>query len=152
MIFPASSRPPGPTAITSPSEGFSLAVSGIMISACGLILGVDARNYHMVVKRPKLHINLPKRLFIELSDEKRSPRSQDECRPFLLIGVLLALVKCDCQVVGGGSGAMLLTPWIQTNINSRGCHNRAAIKKSDFKDLEILVTTQIFRSRLRDTA
>jgi hypothetical protein len=39
-----------------------------------------------------------------------TPGSQDECGPFLLIGVLLALVKCDCQVVGGGSGVMLLTP------------------------------------------
>src|SRR5262249_32030865 len=31
MILPASSRPPGPTAMTSPCDGFSLAVSGMMI-------------------------------------------------------------------------------------------------------------------------
>ena len=64
---------------------------------------------------------------------KRSPRSQDKVVPLLLVGVLLALVKCDCQVVAGGSGLMLLTPWIQTNINLRGCHNRAAMKNLDFK-------------------
>jgi len=79
---------------------------------------------------------------------KRSPRSQDECGPYLLIGVLLALVKCDCQVVVGGSGLMLLTPWIQTNINLRGCHNRAAMKNLDLKDLEILVTTQDFQKQV----
>ena len=83
-----------------------------------------------------------------MSDEKRSPRSQDECGPFLLIGVLLALVKCDCQVVVGGSGVMLLTPWIQTNINFQGCHNRAAMKNLDLKDLEILVTTQEFQKQV----
>jgi hypothetical protein len=33
-------------------------------SACGLIVGVDARNHDAVVKRPKLHINLPKFLFL----------------------------------------------------------------------------------------
>src|SRR6266853_5671062 len=33
-------------------------------SACGLILGVDARNHHAVVKRPKLHICSPKLLFL----------------------------------------------------------------------------------------
>src|SRR5260370_1412493 len=33
-------------------------------SACGLILGVDARNHDAVVKRPKLHICSPKRLFL----------------------------------------------------------------------------------------
>jgi hypothetical protein len=66
----------------------------------------------------------------------------------LLIGVLLALVKCDCQVVVGGAGLMLLTPWIQTNINLRGCHNRAAMKNLDFKDLEILVTTQDFQKQV----
>src|SRR4051812_30122600 len=31
MSLPASSRPPGPTATTSPCEGFSLAVSGMMM-------------------------------------------------------------------------------------------------------------------------
>ena len=31
MSLPASSRPPGPTAMTSPWEGFSLAVSGMMM-------------------------------------------------------------------------------------------------------------------------
>ncbi len=31
MSLPASSRPPGPTATTSPSCGFSLAVSGMMM-------------------------------------------------------------------------------------------------------------------------
>ena len=30
MSLPASSRPPGPTAMTSPCDGFSLAVSGMM--------------------------------------------------------------------------------------------------------------------------
>jgi hypothetical protein len=76
---------------------------------------------------------------------KGPPRSQDECGVFLLIGVLLALVKYDCQVGGGDSGVMLLRPWIQTNINFRGCHNRATMKNSDPKDLEILVTTQDFQ-------
>src|SRR6266478_601942 len=33
-------------------------------SACGLILGVDARNHDAVVKRPKLHIGSPKCLFL----------------------------------------------------------------------------------------
>jgi hypothetical protein len=68
----------------------------------------------------------------------------------LLIGVLLALVKYDCQVVVGDSGVMLLRPWIQTNINFRGCHNRAAMKNSDLKDLEILVTTQDFQPLIQD--
>src|ERR1700729_977675 len=64
-------------------------------SACGLILGVDARNYNAVVKRPKLHINLRKRLFmLNCLTRRGPPRSQDECGPLLLIGVLLALVKC----------------------------------------------------------
>jgi hypothetical protein len=70
----------------------------------------------------------------------------------LLVGVLLALVKCDCQVVGGDSGVMLLTPWIQTNINFPDCHNRAAMKNMDLKDLEILVTTQDFQKQLEGTA
>ena len=38
------------------------------------------------------------------------PRSQDECGPFFLIGVLLALFKRDCQFVIGNSAVMLLTP------------------------------------------
>ena len=29
---------------------------------------------------------------------------------FFLIGVLLALVKCDCQVAADDAGVMLLTP------------------------------------------
>jgi hypothetical protein len=62
----------------------------------------------------------------------------------LLIGVLLALVKCDCQAAVSDSGAMPLMPWIQTNIV---CHNRAAMKNLDLKDLEIRVTRKIFRSR-----
>src|ERR1700693_4436293 len=33
-------------------------------SACGLVLGVDARNHDAVVKRPKLHIGSPKCLFL----------------------------------------------------------------------------------------
>jgi uncharacterized protein Usg len=83
-----------------------------------------------------------------LSEEKRSPRSQDERGPLLLTGVLLALVKYDCQPVVGDSGVMLLTPWIQTNINFRGRHNRAAIKNLDLKDLEILATTQDFQKQV----
>src|SRR5258708_17883371 len=35
MSLPASSRPPGPTAVISPWEGFSLAVSGMMIPPAG---------------------------------------------------------------------------------------------------------------------
>jgi hypothetical protein len=74
------------------------------------------------------------------------PRSQDECGVFLLIGVLLALVKYDCQVVGGDSGVMLLRPWIQTNINFRGCHNRAAMKNSDLttQDFQPLIHYRFF--------
>ena len=41
---------------------------------------------------------------------KRSSRSQDECGPFFLIGVLLALFKRDCQFVINNSAVMLLTP------------------------------------------
>jgi uncharacterized protein Usg len=66
----------------------------------------------------------------------------------VLVGVLLALVKCDCQLVVGDSGLMLLTSWIQTNINFRGSHNRGAIKYSDLKDLEILLTTQDFQKQV----
>src|SRR5580692_4723955 len=64
MIFPASSRPPGPTVITSPSEGFFFGCIRNDDSTCGLILGVDARNHDAVVKRPKLHINPPKYLLL----------------------------------------------------------------------------------------
>jgi hypothetical protein len=63
----------------------------------------------------------------------------------LLIGVLLALVKCDCQAVVSDSGAMPLMPWIQTNIV---CHNRAAMKNLDLKDLEIRLTTQDFQKQV----
>jgi hypothetical protein len=73
-------------------------------------------------------------------------------RPLLLVGVLLALVKCDCQLVGGDSGVMLLTPWIHANINFRGRHNRAAIKNLDPKDLEIVVTRQDFQKQVENTA
>ena len=60
---------------------------------------------------------------------RRGPRGRKtNAVPSSLIGVLLALVKCDCQVVVGGSDVMLLTPWIQTNIHLRGCHSRAAMK------------------------
>jgi hypothetical protein len=37
ISLPLSSRPPGPTAITSPWEGFSLVVSGMMISPASSI-------------------------------------------------------------------------------------------------------------------
>jgi hypothetical protein len=46
---------------------------------------------------------------LNLSDEKRSTAVADGCGPFL-IGVHLALVKSDCQVVGGDSGVRPLTP------------------------------------------
>src|SRR5438552_8986187 len=36
ISLPASSRPPGPTAMTSPCEGFSLAVSGMMMPPADL--------------------------------------------------------------------------------------------------------------------
>ena len=59
MIFPASSRPPGPTDHLSLRR---LLFSGIWNddSACGLIVSVDARNHDPVVKRPKLHMHPPK--------------------------------------------------------------------------------------------
>jgi len=47
---------------------------------------------------------------LSLLTKKSPPRSQDECGPFFLIGVLLALVKCDCQIVVSETGLMLLTP------------------------------------------
>ena len=36
----------------------------MMIPPAVLSVGVDARNYDAVVKRPKLHINLPKSLLV----------------------------------------------------------------------------------------
>jgi hypothetical protein len=83
-----------------------------------------------------------------LSDEKRSTAVARRYGPFFLIGALLALVKCDCQLVVGDSGLMLLTPWIQTNINFRGSHSRAAIKYFDLKDLKILLTTRDFQKQV----
>src|SRR5271169_3286251 len=51
---------------TSWANGDHLSLRGLLFggirnddSASGLIVGVDARNYDAVVKRPKLHINLP---------------------------------------------------------------------------------------------
>src|SRR6476659_8420616 len=55
ISLPFSSRPPGPTAMISPSEGFSFAVSGMMIPPALFIFGVDALNHDAVVKRTKLH-------------------------------------------------------------------------------------------------
>src|ERR1700756_1669658 len=55
MSLPASSRPPGPTAMTSPWEGFFL--SGIRDDddTGGFLLGIDALDNDAVVKRTKLH-------------------------------------------------------------------------------------------------
>ena len=80
--------------------------------ACGLIFGVDARNYDAVVKWPKLHINLPKRLFmLSFLTKKRSTAVVRRMRSgSSLTGAPLALVKCDCQVVVSNSAVMLLTP------------------------------------------
>src|ERR1700733_10331298 len=51
-------------------------------SACGLIVGADARNDDAVVKRQKLHINLPKSLFmLSFLTKKRSSRSKYERGP-----------------------------------------------------------------------
>ena len=68
--------------------------------------------YNAVVKRPKLHINLPKRLFMLNCLTRRGPPAVTRrIGPFPLIGVLLALVNGDCQVVDGGDpDVTLLTP------------------------------------------
>ena len=59
MLFrsslPASSRPPGPTAVISPWEGFSLALSGMMMPPAGFVFGIDAFDHDAVVERTEFH-------------------------------------------------------------------------------------------------
>ena len=53
--LPDSSRPPGPTAVISPCEGFSLAVSGMMMPPFGLFFSFDALDHDAVVERAEFH-------------------------------------------------------------------------------------------------
>jgi hypothetical protein len=46
MSLPASSRPPGPTAMISPCEGFSRAVSGITMPPADFLRDQYARQQH----------------------------------------------------------------------------------------------------------
>src|SRR5258705_7154503 len=54
MILPVSSRPPGPTAITSPCDGFSLGSVGNDDAALRFFLGIDAFHDHPVVQGTEL--------------------------------------------------------------------------------------------------
>src|SRR6266404_4791875 len=53
ISLPASSRPPGPTAVISPCEGFSLAVSGMMMPPLIFIFGFDSLDHDTVMQRTK---------------------------------------------------------------------------------------------------
>ena len=130
MILPASSRPPGPTAIPLPQKA-SLWRYRNNDFACGFILGVDARNHDPVVKRRETSSQSPYEAVHVggLSDDKRSPRSQRNSVTLLLIGVLLALVKCDCQPVVGDLAVMLLTPWIRTKLIFDECVKQSSDHK-----------------------
>ena len=55
-ILPLSSRAPGPTETITPSEGFSLAVSGMMMPPVGLFFAVDAPDDHAVVQGTEAHV------------------------------------------------------------------------------------------------
>ena len=55
MSLPASSRPPGPTAMTSPCGGLFLGGIGDDDAAGGLRFGLDALDDDAVVQRTKLH-------------------------------------------------------------------------------------------------
>src|SRR6516225_10932391 len=55
ISLPESSRPPGPTAVISPWEGFSLAVSGNDDAALGLFFGINAFDHNAVVERTEFH-------------------------------------------------------------------------------------------------
>ena len=45
-----------------------------------------------------------------LKKKRSTPNRKTNMVPFSLIGMLLALVKCDCQFVVSNSAVMLLTP------------------------------------------
>ena len=68
-------------------------------STCGLIVGVDTRNHDAVVKRPKLHINPPKCLFLlsclAVTEAMVGRKMKSASAPS--IGLFLALIKGDCQ-------------------------------------------------------
>src|ERR1700731_3160909 len=53
--FPLSSRAPGPTGMISPSCGFSLTVSGIMMPPLRLVLALDAADDDTVVQWTEFH-------------------------------------------------------------------------------------------------
>ncbi|MGY4592456.1 hypothetical protein ACVWXL_000202 [Bradyrhizobium sp. GM22.5] len=55
ISLPASSRPPGPIAVISPCEGFSLAVSGMMMPPAVLSSALMAFDHDAVVKRTEFH-------------------------------------------------------------------------------------------------
>ena len=55
MRLPSSSRAPGPTAMTSPSCGFSLAVSGMMIPPLVFASSSTRRMSDAIAKRTKGH-------------------------------------------------------------------------------------------------
>jgi hypothetical protein len=54
-IRPASSRPPRPMAMTSPSLGFSLAVSGMMMPLGGHIFSRDTLDDNAIMQWAELH-------------------------------------------------------------------------------------------------
>jgi hypothetical protein len=54
MSFPLSSRPPGPTAITSPCDNFSLAF-GDDDAAGGFLLSLDTTDEDTIVQGTELH-------------------------------------------------------------------------------------------------
>src|SRR5438876_1205370 len=80
-------------------------------SACGLIVGVDARNHDAVVKRPELHINPPRwlLLLIFMAGRQRliAGRKMTAASSYLA-GVFLALFKWDCQFRYQAAGLSLL--------------------------------------------
>ena len=55
MSLPLSSRPPGPTAMTSPSWGFSFAVSGMMMPPVVFIFSFDPFDDDAIVKWTEFH-------------------------------------------------------------------------------------------------
>ena len=61
VIVPSSARAPEPTATTSPSCGFSLAVSGMMMPPAVFSCGFDAADEHAIVQGAKCHGQLSSR-------------------------------------------------------------------------------------------
>ena len=78
MSLPASSRPPGPTAMISPCARLLLGGVGNDDAAGSLLLGIDALDDDAVVKRTEFHGNPPRivdRFVVGKRPLRRSPRT-----------------------------------------------------------------------------